>query len=141
EAVRVSAVGAAGRVHHLALLGDGLGPADSVCEPAVPGVRVLGDQPLHARPRVQRADEDRRPGRARSTWEELELADAVEAPLEVEPALVEKAADDRERLLETADRLLVVEAEDAVLGFGVPRADAQDEAPAADVVDGVGDLG
>ena len=107
--------------------------------PRVPGVDVRCGDPQHAR--ADRADHQRRPGRPRPARQQLAVARAVEAALEVDAALAQQRTDDREGLLEARHALVEGETEGAVLGLVPARAKAQDEAATADLVDGRRHLG
>jgi hypothetical protein len=99
---------------------------------------VLGRQPQHPRP--ARADHDRRPLPARPARAQLALARLVIAAREVDLPLPQQGADDGEGLLEAAGAVVERVAEGAILPLVPARADAEDEPPAADLVDRVGHL-
>ena len=107
-------------------------------QPAVPLVRVLRHQALHPGAAPQHPDHDRRPRRPRTLGDVLGLVRGVELALERHLLPAQQRTDDLQRLLEAADPPLPRIAERHVLGLEVAGAEAQDEAPIAELVDGVG---
>ena len=86
-------------------------------------------------PRPDRADHQRRAVGSRAARQELAVARLVPAPVEVDGTVAQERPDDRERLLEPVDAVVVREAEGAELGLVPAGAEAEDEAAAADLVD------
>ena len=78
--------------------------------------------------------------RAEATRTQLAVAGDVVAALEVDGALPQQRADDREGLLEPRHAMVEGEPEGAVLDLVPARAQAEHEPPAADLVDGRGEL-
>ena len=106
-----------------------------VAEPAVPDVRVLRHQALHARLRVEGPDHDPRPALSPRTRQELHALQLVMPAVEIDQLVREQLLGYLERLLETPHPLLGRESERAVLAFRVTRAETENEPAAADVVD------
>ena len=77
-------------------------------------------------PRPVRADHQRRARRARAARQQLAVARLVEAPVEVDGAVLQQRPDDRERLLEPVDAVVEREAEGAELGLVPAGAEAED---------------
>ena len=92
-------------------------------------------------PWAVRADHQRRPGRSRPARQQLGVARLVEAPVEVDRAILQQCPDDRERLLEPVDAMVERDAEGAELGLVPAGAQAEDQPAAADLVDRRGLLG
>ena len=92
-------------------------------------------------PRAVRADHQRRAGRPRAARQELAVAHLVPASVEVDGAFAQERADDRERLLEAVDAVVVRVAVGAELGLVPARAEAEDEPAATQLVDRGGLLG
>ena len=110
--------------------------------PLVPRVHVRHGDAQHARRR--RADHQRRPVRmplGRAARHAARSRAPVELAVEVDLALAQQRADDRERLFEAAHPLVVGKAEGRVVGLVPARAQAQDQPAAADLVDRRGHLG
>ena len=102
-------------------------------EPGVPGIRVRHRDLEH--PRARRPDQQRRATGAGRRRNARQVADLVEAAVEVGAALAQQAPDDGEGLLEPAHPLVVREAKRPVLVLVPAGAEAEDQAPAADLVD------
>ena len=100
-----------------------------------------GRDPEH--PLAVRADHQRRPaaGGPRPARQQLAVAGLVVAPVEVDRAVAEQAADDREGLLEPVDSMIERNPERPELRLVPAGAEAQDQPSARDLVDRVGALG
>ena len=122
------------RIDDLPKAPDPLGPVAEVGEPAVPRVRIRHREPQHPRP--VRPDEQRQPARPRSAWQQLAVARGVEPSLEINGAVTQQAADDRERLLEAVDPVVVRVAERPELGLVPAGPEAEHQPASADLVDG-----
>ena len=104
-----------------------------VVVPGVPGIGVGHGHAEHPRP--DRADHQRRPGRARAAREQLAVARLVPLPVEVDGTVAQERPDDRERLLELVDAVVEREAERAELRLVPAGTQPEDEPSAADLVD------
>src|SRR6185503_17720168 len=89
-------------------------------------------------PRPTRPDEQRWPAGPRPTREQLGIPGDVIAAIEVDRAVTQERADDRERLLEAGDEMVERESQGEVLRLVPPRPETEDETSAADLVDGRG---
>ena len=118
---------------------DAVRPVPDVVVPAVPGVGVGHRGAQHPRP--VRADHQRRAGRPRAARQELAIAGLVPAAVEVDGAVAQERPDDRERLLEPVDPVVVRVAVGAELGLVPAGAEAEDEPAATQLVDRGGLLG
>ena len=111
-----------------------------VAEPGrVPQVGVLHGQAQHSRPAP--GDQDGRTRHAQPAREEHGVIGLVVAPVEVGSPLAEQRQDDVERLLEPTDPVVERDPERVELRLVPSGAEAQDEAPSADLVDGRRHLG
>ena len=92
-------------------------------------------------PRPVRADHQRRAAGPRAARQELAIAGLVPAAVEVDGAVAQERPDDRERLLEPVDPVVVRVAVGAELGLVPAGAEAEDEPAATHLVDRGGLLG
>ena len=116
--------------------GEALDAVAVVLPPRVPGVGVRERDPEHARPVA--ADHQRQAPRGRRQQDGV--VGLPEAARERDPLAVQQAAHDRERLLEARHAMVVRDPEGAELLLVPAGAEAEHEAPAADLVDRRGHL-
>jgi hypothetical protein len=129
----------AGCIHDLAQGSHAGGSIAGVGVPGVPQIHVRRRDPEH--PRTVRADHQRRSVRPWPVRQQLAVAGAEVGSLEVDRAVPQQAADDREGFLEAVDPVVERHAERAELGLVPAGPDAEHEPATRDLVDRVGLLG
>ena len=113
--------------------GESVGGVAVVAPPHVPRVDVRQRDRLH--PRADRADQQRRSARARRAWMEHAVGDVVVGAVEVDRAVAQQGADDRERFGEAVDAVVVRESEGGVLTLVPAGAETEDQPPVGGGVD------
>jgi hypothetical protein len=103
--------------------------------PGVPGIDVRERQLEH--PGADRSDHQRRTARPIRRRQQRQVIDGVVRAAPIRSALAEELADDHEGLLEAAHPMVVREAERPILRLVPAGAQAEDQPPAGDLVDGV----
>src|SRR5262245_27390744 len=106
--------------------------------PDIPRVHIRQRDPHHAR---TRGTEHQRGATRSRRWVEHAVLDPVVGAVEVGPPVSEQAADDRKCLFEPGYPVVVRETERPVLPLVPPRAEADDQPPTRDRVDGRRRLG
>jgi hypothetical protein len=117
-------------------------PGDGVAVVAVPHVPAVDDrQGDRQHPRPDRADHQRRSAGTGRRRVEHAVLQSVELAGEVDVPLTQQGADDRQRLGEAVDAPIEGETEGPVLALVPPGAEAEDQPPAGDAIDGCRMLG
>jgi hypothetical protein len=135
QRLRVPSRVAAGRVDLVHQRPHGLG---IIVPDRVPRVGVLGDESQHTI--AGRPDQDRRAGRARTARPVDGILRRVELALPGRLALPQQRVDDANRILEARDAVVEWQTELVELRLVPSRAEPEDEASPADVVDRLGHL-